>query len=87
MITIAILAAALVTSVMAGAIVLLRVGIGREESEECLFDEPPTRTAAVTRRVVGLYVRMPEQVIQPDDAADQTDPEQGQHPPTAGPAR
>ena len=60
MITIAILAAALVTSVMAGAIVLLRVGIGREESEECLFDEPPTRTAAVTpprRRPVRAHAR------------------------------
>jgi hypothetical protein len=85
MIVIVILAAAFLAA--AGVLVLLRIGIAREESEECLLDEPPTRTAAVTRRVVGLYVRMPEQVIQPDEAADPTDPGQGQRPPTARPGR
>lgn len=87
MTVITILAAALLASVLTGVLVLLRIGIAREESEECLLDEPPTRAAAVTRRIVGLYVRTPQCLTQADDVVDQTDPGQGQRPPTARPGR
>jgi hypothetical protein len=70
MITFAILAVALVTSVIAGAIALLRAGIGREESERSFLAEPPTLAAAVTRRVVGLYVRTPQRLAPDEQAAD-----------------
>ncbi len=87
MITIAILAAALVVGVIAGFIVLLRVGIGRENYDESFLDEPLTRATAVTRRVVGLYVRTPQCHTQADDAADSANPGQPQRPPTARPSR
>jgi hypothetical protein len=60
MITVAIVAVAFVAGAVAGVIALLRAGIAREESENSLRDEPPTRSSAVTRRIVGLYVRMPK---------------------------
>jgi hypothetical protein len=87
MITIAIFAAALVVGAIAGVIVLLRVGIGREKYDEAFLDEPSTRATAVTRRVVGLYVRTPQCRTQADDAADRTNPGQVQRPPTARPGR
>jgi hypothetical protein len=65
MITIAIVAIAFIAGAIAGVIALLRAGIAREESENSLRDEPPTRTSAATRHLVGLYVRMPK-----SDSAD-----------------
>ncbi len=82
MIIIAILAAALVASVIVGSIAFLRVGIRREESDKSFLDEAPTRTAAVTRRVVGLYVRTPQRPAQ-DDKAHPANFGRMQRPPTA----
>jgi hypothetical protein len=80
MITFAILVTALVASVIAGVIALLRVGIGREESDQSFLGEPPTRAAAVTRCVVGLYVRTPQRLAHDDQSAD---PAHAERPPTA----
>lgn len=82
MIAIIILAGAILASVVAGVIALVRVGIAREESDNSLRGKPATRSAALTRRLVGLCVRMPQNVTQADQAADQTDAGQGQRPPT-----
>ncbi len=68
MIIIAVLAAMLAASVMA-AVAFVRAGIAREESDSSLLGEPRTRASAVTRRVLGLYVRSPEQATQADHRA------------------
>jgi hypothetical protein len=60
MIIVTILVAAFAACVVAGGLVLLRAGIAREEADKSLLGEPATDVAAVTRRVVGLYVRKPE---------------------------
>jgi hypothetical protein len=57
MIIIAILVAALLGSLTAGVVALVRAGVAHEESDRSLLRDPPTRAAAVTRRLVGLYVR------------------------------
>jgi len=67
MINFAITAAAVVAALIAGAVAVLRAGIVREESDRSLLGAPATRTASVTRRVVGLYVRAPRQVITTGD--------------------
>lgn len=67
MIAVAILVCAFLAGAMAGVIVLLRAGIAREESDFSLRDEPSTRASAVTRRMVGLYARMPSDDIPPDN--------------------
>jgi hypothetical protein len=64
MITIVIAASAFLAGVIAGAIALLRAGIAREESDHSLLGGSPTRATAATRRVVGLYVRAPEQTTE-----------------------
>jgi hypothetical protein len=66
MIVIAILCAAIVAAFLTGAVVFLRVGIGREESDHSLLGAPATRVATLTRRIVGLYVRTPRNVISAD---------------------
>jgi hypothetical protein len=73
MIAIVVLAAAFLGCAIVAAIVVLRVGIAREESDKSLLGNPPTRVAAVTRRVVGLYVRTPQRVAEADRLANQTD--------------
>jgi len=40
---------------------MLRAGIAREESDNSLSGAPATLASALTRRTVGLYVRMPGQ--------------------------
>ncbi len=87
MIAITVLAAGFISGAIASAIALLRMGIAREESDNSLLDEPATRAATVTRRVVSLYVRSPRRATQADDVALQADANQGQHPPTAEPGR
>lgn len=62
---ITIVAAMLVASVVAG-VAFVRAGIAREESASSLLGEPPTRASAVTRRVLGLYVRTPGDATQTD---------------------
>jgi uncharacterized protein YneF (UPF0154 family) len=69
MITIAIVVVALIVGAIVGAIALVRAGIAREESESSLRHEPPTRASAVTRRMVGHYVRTPKS-HSADDAAE-----------------
>jgi hypothetical protein len=68
MITIAIVAGAFLAGVIAGVIALLRTGIAREESDHSLLSDPTTRAATATRRVVGLYVRTPERVVEAKQA-------------------
>lgn len=63
---------AFLAGAMAGLIVLLRVGMASEERDKPLFYEPATRSAAATRRIVGLYVAPPRSVSQADHAADRT---------------
>jgi hypothetical protein len=57
MITIAIVAAVLVTGLIIVGVVVLRAGIAREEHDRSLLDEPATLAAAAARRIVGLGVR------------------------------
>ena len=40
-----------------GALVLLRIGSGREDRCATLRDGPPTKAAAAARRMTGLYVQ------------------------------
>ena len=57
------IAVAAITAVLAVAVIaLLRAGIAREESDHSLLASPRTRSALVTRRMVGLYVRTPDRV-------------------------
>jgi hypothetical protein len=41
-------------------LVLLRIGIRRQERAGCLGCQPPGLSAALTRHLAGLYVRQPE---------------------------
>jgi hypothetical protein len=59
-VTITVLAAMIVIGIPVGAVVLFRAGIAREESDSSLLGEPRTLASAVTRRVIGLYVRAPK---------------------------
>jgi hypothetical protein len=72
MIVIAILCAAIVAACLTGAVVFLRVGIGREESDHSLLGAPTTRAATLTRRIVGLYVRTPRNDIGPGQTVPRT---------------
>lgn len=63
---------AFLAGAIAGVLVLLRVGMASEERERPLFYAPATRSAAATRRVVGLYVTPPISAGQADHAADRT---------------
>ncbi len=81
MINFAITAAAVAAVLIASAIAVMRAGIVREESDRSLLGAPATRTASVTRRVVGLYVRAPRQVITTGDGTSA--PVSG-HPHTTG---
>jgi hypothetical protein len=74
MIVIAILCAALTAAFIAGGVVYLRLGIGREESDHSLRGEPATRAATLTRRIVGLYVRTPQNVTEAGQAAQPAAP-------------
>lgn len=58
MITIALLIVTLAAGAMAGAIVLPRAGIAREEAGNSLLRPPATRAAAVTRRIVNFQTQV-----------------------------
>ncbi len=73
MIIIAILCA-LTAAFIASGVVYLRVGIGREESDHSLRGEPATRAATLTRHIVGLYVRTPQNVTEAAHAAHRAAP-------------
>jgi hypothetical protein len=68
MIIYALVAAAFVIGVIVGGIVLLRIGIAREERDRSMLGVPATRASGVTRRMVGLYVRAPRHVTRADHA-------------------
>ena len=87
MIAIVALAAAFISGAIASAIVLLRMGIAREESDKSLLDKPATRAARMTRCVFSVYVRAPRRTIEADDQAKSADRGPDQRPPTAGPGR
>ena len=72
MIVTAILCAAIVAAFLTGAVVFLRVGIGREESDHSLLGAPATRAATLTRRIVGLYVRTPRNAVGSGQAVHRT---------------
>jgi len=78
MISVIAVAVAFLAGVIAGVLALLRVGIACEESAKSIRGEPPTRAAAVTRRVVGLHVRMGRRATQPDHVADRADASQSE---------
>lgn len=81
MITFVIVVGAFIAGVVVGVIALLRAGIAREESDQSLRGEPTTRASVVTRRIVGLHVRMPPST-ETDDQADFTDAQKIRHFPT-----
>ena len=54
-------------SVVLAALVLVRVGSGREDRDATLRYGPPSRTAAAARRMTGLYVRMPDPASRGED--------------------
>ena len=70
MITTVILIAGIPAVIAVGAIVLLRAGIAREDSDHSLKGMPATRASAMTRRMVGLYVRTPQRSADDDDIED-----------------
>ena len=82
-----ILAAVVLASVLIAIVALVRAGIVREDSDYTLRGKPPTLAAALTRRIVGLYVRMPEDATQAHPTNDQTDTGQGYCPPPIGSGR
>ena len=55
MITVALIAALLLTGVIVAAMVLLRVAIGREEAPGSLNGPPVTHTDAAVRRMLGWH--------------------------------
>jgi hypothetical protein len=81
------LAAAFISGAVASAIVLLRMGIAREESDKSLLDKPATRAVTMTRCVFSVYVRAPRRATEADDQTKSADRGQGQRPPTGGPGR
>jgi hypothetical protein len=48
---------------------VLRAGIRRQHSTASLTCQPPSLSAALTRRVVGLYARKPDANNRPDQMA------------------
>ena len=60
MVTAVVLIAASGAFLITYALAFLRAGITREDSDRSIRGEPATLSSAVTRRVVGLYVRMPQ---------------------------
>jgi hypothetical protein len=64
--------AAFLAGAIAAVLVLLRMGMASEKPDTTLSSHPPTRSAAATRRVVGLYVQTPRSAGQPDHGTDRT---------------
>jgi hypothetical protein len=87
MIAFILLAAVSFASALAGVLALLRAGITREESDNSLRGKPATLAGALTRRMVGLYVRMPPTDNPLGDATNQTDADQGESPTTVRPGQ
>ena len=60
MIIAAILTVALLAVALAGGLLIMRLGIGREERDGTFGMEAPTLIASAARALSGLYVWMPE---------------------------
>ena len=73
MIIIATVAATLLVAALIGVLVLVRLGISREERENGLSGEAQTRITSAARAVTGLYVRTPERADEPDYATNGID--------------
>ena len=69
MIIATILTVALLAAGLAGGLLIVRLGIGREEREGAFSTEAPTRIASATRALSGLYVWMPEHGTSDDHVA------------------
>jgi hypothetical protein len=69
-ITIVVLIATIPAVVIVFAVALLRAGINREDADHSIYGPSPSRTSAMTRRVVGLYVRTPAAGHQEDPRTD-----------------
>jgi hypothetical protein len=76
MIIIAIVAVTLLVAVLVGVLVLVRLGISREELENGFSGEAQTRITSAARAVTGLYVRTPERADEPDYATNGIDTDQ-----------
>jgi len=71
MIEITIGAAAIAAGAIVTVLLLLRIGIGREDRDATLnAADPETWAVRATRHMTGLYVRAPEPPPYADDAAD-----------------
>jgi hypothetical protein len=68
-----ILAVTFIAGVIAGIVALLCASIAREESGKSIQDDPPTRAARATRRIVGWHGTMPKLVVGADHVARWTD--------------
>jgi hypothetical protein len=77
MIIIAIVAVTLLVGALAGALVLVRLGVNREGREDCFSGNAQTRISAAARTVTGLYVRMPKRADDAEDATKGIDASQG----------
>jgi hypothetical protein len=60
MIVIAILAVTFLAGALFGALVVLRLGAGRDDQDGWLPGAPPTPAAAASRRLTGLWVNVPQ---------------------------
>lgn len=49
--------------ILAVGLVLLRLGIGEDQSAGAFTIRPRTRVSGAVRSVTGLYVRMPERTV------------------------
>ena len=72
MIIAAILAIALLAVALAGGLLIVRLGIGREEREGTFGAEAPTLITSAARALSGLYVWMPEHGGRDDQVAART---------------
>ena len=61
--------AAIVIVVFVIPLAVLRAGIRRQHRTASLTSQPPSLSAALTRRVVGLYARKPGTNDRPDQMA------------------
>jgi hypothetical protein len=69
MIIASILAVAFLAAALAGGLLIVRLGIGREEREGTFATEAPTLITSATRAISGLYVWMPEHGGRDDQVA------------------
>jgi hypothetical protein len=69
MVTLAILAVVFMSGAVAGVLVLICTSIKREDSRNSLYETPPNRAAAGTRKLVGWYGTQTAPASRPHRAA------------------